>query len=582
MHRLAAWLLLSPLLVSAAGEKVPNFTLPDTGGRKHTLHDLKDAKAVVLLFIGKDCPLVNRYVPRMNDLHRDYAPKGVVFFGVNSNVMETPESIAEHAKESGFPFPVLLDRAQQVADSVGVEQTPTAVVVDASWERRYRGRIDDHASEDLVRARHLRDALDAVLAGRDVATAETTVVGCLLQREMRAAADAEVTYSEHVAPILDRACVSCHRPGQVAPFSLRTFAEARRWARDIKRWTAAKSMPPWKPANHGAFRGERVLTDEEIALVGKWADAGAPEGDARKRPPAPEFRDDWLLGPPDEVLTAPEHEVEAAGADEYRCFVLPTAYDEDRWVSAVEVRPGNLRVVHHVIVYVDTSGASDRLDDRDEKPGYRSDGTGPGFIPVGEMSGWAPGNMPYALPEGVARLLPKGARLVVEVHYHKNGRIEKDRTSVGLHFAKSPVRQRWHTTEMINFNFRIPAGAERHRVFARKTVREEITLHSIMPHLHLTGREVLVEATLPDDTKRTLIHIKDWDFNWQDTYHFKEPVKLPKGTKLAMQMWYDNSEGNPNNPSSPPRDLTWGEQTTDEMAITFLFFTRDNEDLTQR
>lgn len=559
----------------APDEKAANFTLEDPAGRRTTLYDLKDAKAVVLVFLATECPMVSRYVNRLNGAHAACAGKGVAFLGINSNAPETADIVAAHARASGFPFPVLLDPDQRVAVALKVEVTPTAVVLDAAFNVRYRGAIDDNKAEDRVRVRYLADAIEAVLAGKEPSPATTPVTGCAIQRRAGPDRDAPITYANGVAEILNRRCVTCHRPGQVAPFGLGTVDQATRWARDIKRATQARTMPPWKPSNHHEFRDERWLSDEEIKTLGAWAAAGAPAGDPSKFPVPPKFPDGWLMGEPDAVLTTDEYEVSAQGSDEYRCFVLPTDFPEDRWVSGVEIRPGNYRVVHHIIAYVDTAGRADALDRNDPKPGYRSSGTGPGFLPSGEMSGWAPGNMPYSTPDGVGRLLRKGARIVLETHYHKNGRSEKDRTRIGLHFAKKPVRQPLEWATPLNFGFRIPPGEKRHEVTAKWRTKRDIRALSIMPHMHLIGREILAEAELPDGTKRTLIHIPDWDFNWQDTYHFKEPVALPKGTRILVTAYYDNSEENLNNPNRPPRPVTWGEQTTDEMCIVFLSYIRD-------
>ena len=569
------------MLFARAGDKIENFALEDLDGKKRALYDHKDAKAVVLFFTGTECPMANKYVLRLNDLAAKMAEKGVVTYAVNSNAMESVDAIRAHAKAQGVTVPVLLDRDQKVADLLKVKITPTAVVIDPTWEVRYRGLFDDNKASDLVKRRHLQEALDAVVAGKAVGLAETEAQGCTIQRALKETSVA-VTYAEHAAPILDKHCVSCHRPGQVAPFPLTNYEAARRWSQNLKRSVQAKRMPPWKPANHGVFRDERVMTEAEIDTLAKWAEGGAPLGDEAKRPAPPKYAEGWMLGTPDAVFEAPEHEVAETGEDEYRCYVLPTNYDEEMWVRAVEVRAGNSRVVHHVIAYLDTSGRSDKLDAADPKPGYRSSGAGPGFVPAGEMSGWAPGDMPYALPDGVARLLPKKARIVMEVHYHKNGRKEKDKTVIGLHFAKKPVVKRFRTMDLINFEFEIPAGDKRHKVEAGAKISEDIHVLSIMPHMHLAGREAKVTATLPDKSKKVLVHITDWDFNWQDTYHFKEAVALPKGTKLLLEMWYDNSTENLNNPNNPPKALRWGEQTTDEMCLAFLFFTRDSEDRTRK
>lgn len=563
------------------GEKVDDFTLEDTQGRKHTLYEHKDARAVVLVFLGVECPMANRYTARLIELHRSYGAKGIVFFGVNSNGLESVEAIVRHALESQYPFPILLDREQKLADRLKVEVTPSAVLIDPAWEVRYRGRIDDHKTEELLKHSYLRDAIDAVLAGGAPAVTATEAVGCRIQRKREADERAPVTYSSHVANLLYRNCVTCHRPGQIAPFSLLKFEDAQRWAPDLLEAARDRRMPPWKPVNHGVFRDERILTEEEIDLLAKWVDAGAPRGDTAKDPAPPKFSEGWMLGEPDLVLEAEEYEVSADGDDEYRCFVLPTNFPQDRWVSALEIRPGNFNVVHHVLGYVDLSGQAEKLDRKDPKPGYKGSGSSPGFIPEEGMGGWAPGNIPYALPDGIGRLLPKGGRVVLEVHYHKNGRVEKDRTRIGLRFARTPIRKRLAWIELINFWFAIPAGAKRHKVTAQETIEEDIHAYSVAPHMHLIGREIRIEAELPDRTRKTLIDIPDWDFNWQDTYHFREPIPLPKGTKLHLTAVYDNSETNPNNPNRPPKKVTWGEQTTDEMCIGFLGYTRDVEDLTK-
>ncbi len=563
-------LLVSLVLAGAApqDQAAPAFSLEDAQGSRHSL---PARKPTALLFLGVECPMTNRYLPRLADLQKAFPD--VSFLAINSNAFETRDAIARHATDNAIPFPVLLDPDQKSADAYKVTIIPTAIFIDSLGAIRYRGRIDDHKSEDLVRHRFLRDALE----GKDVASTES--VGCELQRRVAELKEAAITYAGAVAKILNERCVTCHRPGQVAPFSLTTYEHARRWSKNIVRATHAGTMPPWKPANLGVFRDERRLSKDELDTLAKWADAGAPLGDPEKAPAAPKFADGWMLGEPDVVLDAGEYDLGPNGPDEYRCFTLPTTLDDDKWVAAVEVRPGNFRVVHHVIAYVDTSGASAKLDEKDPKPGYRSSGTGPGFTPTGEMGGWAPGNFPRALPDGVGRLLKKGARIVLEVHYHRNGRAEKDRTSIGLHLAKKPVQQRLQWLTVLNYAFTLPAGKERHRVTARHTARNDITVHSIMPHMHLLGREIRVEAEFPDGTKRTLVNIADWDFNWQDTYHFKEPQKIPKGTKILLESFYDNSAANPNQPRNPPKAVGWGEETTDEMCIAFLAYTKDDETL---
>lgn len=587
MRKLIALAALAALLSFVARDRTAAagnpgaLTLKDTSGAPHKILENTGAKARVLFFIGTECPMSNRYHTRFADLHTAFAEKGVAFFAINANALETDEAIAKHALEAALPFPVLIDRDQEAAARYEVTTIPCAVVLDAEGGVRYRGRIDDNKTEQLAKNHYVQAALDAILANKEVAVSSTEPVGCLLQRRLEAAKTPEVTYASHVAGILNKNCVSCHRPGQVAPFSLLGFEEAERWALNIKGAVQAKRMPPWKPMNHGVFRDERVMTEEEIATLTKWVEAGAPLGDPEKVPPDPAFAEGWMLGEPDLVLEGPEYELGPTGDDEYRCFVMPTDLPEDKWISAVELRPGNFSVVHHFLGYVDVSGEAEKLDAADPKPGYTSAGTGPGFIPAGEMGGWAPGVMPYAQPDGIGRLLPKGARVVIETHYHRNGRTEKDRTRVGLHFAKTPIKQRLRWSTFVNYWFKIPAGDKHFKVVATESVDEDIHAWSVVPHMHLTGRSAKITARFPDGTRKTLVDIQDWDFNWQDIYHFKEPVALPKGTKVTMVSYYDNSTENPNNPNNPPREIRWGEQTTDEMCIGFIGFTRDHEDRTK-
>ncbi len=585
--RLAALVALAacPALSGRAQEKrdapVADFTLADAGGTKHALQDLKGAKAVVLVFLGTECPMANQYVHRLLDLHKAYSGRGVAFLAVNPNGLESAEDVAKHAKEAGLPFPVLLDPEQKVADALKVSIIPTAIVLDSSLCLRYRGRIDDHKSEDRVRSRYLSDAIAALLDARPIATAETEPVGCQIQRRVEEARDAGVTYASHVAKILNERCVACHRPGQTAPFSLATYEQARRWSANIARVSQARTMPPWKPVNEGMFRGERRLTKDEIDVLTRWAAAGAPMGDPAKVPPATQFPVGWPLGQPDLILEPDQdYELEPSDSDEYRCFVLDPKLTEDRYVAAVDFRAGNARVVHHAVMYVDHKRLSLVLDEQDPKLGFSSKGTGPTmFDPLGDLGGgWIPGMSPTVLPDGTGYLVPRGSRIVMEIHYHKNGRREKDRSTVGLYFAKKAVLKSVQKLYISNQQFEIPAGAKRVRVTAGiSDVPADLHMLYIIPHMHLIGREIKVRVFLPDRTEQVLVHITDWDFYRHEAYYFKEPVALPKGSRLLVEGWYDNSADNPNNPHNPPKIVRTGSETTDEMLGAYIAWTSDQD-----
>lgn len=573
--------LLSLLVIPAAAEEDPQA--PDFTIGSFRLHAVKEKKAVVLLFMGLQCPRSAAAEPRLCEMAKQFPD--VAFTAINSNWHESRAEIDEHLKKSGFTIPVLKDEGGRVAILYKVEVEPTAILVDASHRVRYRGLIDDHKIEEFVRHPYLRRALEAVLGGKEVETRSTAPVGCSLKVGEKKSSSDEVTYGRHVAPILNRSCISCHRPGQVGPFSLETYEQARAWSGEIVSYTKTREMPPWKPVtNIGAYYNERRLPEAELEILERWHRNGAPLGDAKDLSAPVKHDDAWMLGTPDAVLKAEGgYVLGARGADEYRCYVLENTFDEDKWVAGVEYRPGNMRAVHHIIAYLDLAGGSARKDKADPLPGYKSSGSGPNVLPSGSLGGWAPGNLPRMLPEGVGRLLRKGERIVLETHYHKSGRPEKDGgAELALHFAKAPVKKKFQIHMVVNPLLRIPAGAEAHKVLAGWIVPRDLTARDVMPHMHLLGRSMSIVATLPDGTKKDLVVVKDWDFNWQETYQFKEPVALPKGTRVRLEAVYNNSLNNPNNPSNPPRDVSWGEETTDEMCIGFVGYTVDAEDRTKK
>jgi mono/diheme cytochrome c family protein len=391
------------------------------------------------------------------------------------------------------------------------------------------------------------------------------------------------TYSREIAPILQANCQECHRPGGIGPFSLLTYGDARSRAAQLEAYTRRRIMPPWKAADgFGEFADARRLTDEEIATIARWVEAGAPEGDPEHLPPPRQFPEGWTLGTPDLVLDAGEaFEVPARGPDIYRNFVLPLHATEDLWVSAVEVAPDSSEVVHHVVLYLDPQGKSLALDKAQPGPGFTVFGVDAGFSPAVWMQGWAPGAMPRFLPEGTAWKIPARSYLVMQVHYHPHGHAVKDRTRIGLHFASGPVEKRVRVSAALgNLNFQIPPGAARYPVSASVRLPDEISMLTVWPHMHQLGREMKVTATLPDGSVKPVVWIPEWDFHWQLMYTMKQPLKLPQGTRLELKAYYDNSAENPHNPNRPPKAVRFGPQTTDEMCFCFFLYTVDAEQLT--
>ena len=384
------------------------------------------------------------------------------------------------------------------------------------------------------------------------------------------------TYAKEVSRIIQKNCEGCHRPGQIGPFSLTNYREASAHARDIKRLTQAHVMPPWKAVKgFGELVNERLLSDADVEMLARWADAGAPMGNPKDLPPPARYNEDWVHGPPDVVLS-PESSFQliADGPDEYRCFVIPTSFSEDRTIQAIESRPGNRKIVHHVLIYTDVTGKARQLDALDPLPGYACMGD-LGFNPQTNLGGWAPGDVPTRLPNGMGRYLPKGADLVMQVHYHKSGKPETDRTTLGVYFNREPVKKYVRFVPIMNRRIRIPAGDDNYQDAAAMTLQQDVIALSVFPHMHLLGKEMKMVAVFPDGTKKDLVWVKPWDFNWQTNYIFKEQMLMPKGTRIEVTAAYDNSEKNANNPNKPLREVRWGEATTDEMLIGWITYAID-------
>jgi peroxiredoxin/mono/diheme cytochrome c family protein len=576
------------------GKRICGVVFTDVGGKHQPLDDLKGKKAVVVIFLSFECPVSTGYAPVLAELANTYGKRGVAFVGVSVGEEETAAQTARQARELKLPFPVFADRSGATAAAFRAAITPEVFVLDSDLVLRYRGRIDDRYAARLqqkprIGRQDLRQALDELLAGKVVSEPATLAVGCPIQRPIPSpgagkGVTGKVTFYRDVLPILQRRCQSCHRPGEVGPFSLLTYRQAVRWAEDIKSYTQDHKMPPWKPADGPAFVGERRMPQKEIATLAAWVDGGTPAGDPKEAPPPRRFRKDWHFGPPDYVLSVPaDFELAAEGPDVYRCFVLPTHFAEDKYVAAIEVRPSCRQVVHHAILFVDTRGAGRKIEERvrqrpqtndpDQGPGYSlplSFAFLPGFFPEGGLGGWAPGMAPRKLPPGVGYRLPKGADIVLQIHYHRNGRAVKDCTQVGLYFCKEKaVRHLQGLTVPASF-LAIPAGARHYRVAGKMVLRQDCRLYAIMPHMHLLGKQIKLTMTPPGGKTRTLIHISDWDFNWQEDYFFQEPIFAPAGTRFDIEGIYDNSEGNPFNPFQPPRRILAGMATTNEMCVGFL------------
>lgn len=383
-----------------------------------------------------------------------------------------------------------------------------------------------------------------------------------------------VTFSKDVAPILQRRCQGCHRPGEAAPFSLLTYEQARPWAKAMRQSVLLKKMPPWFADPHyGRFSNDRSLTQQESNTLVAWVDTGAREGDPNDLPKPAAFLDGWNVGKPDAVFEMPhEFQVPAKGTIEYQYIVLPMNFTEDKWVERAEVRPGNRAILHHVIAFV---RSPDSKWHREAQPGVpfvpekkkgedNSGGIGGEFL-----VGYAPGTIPEVLAPGRAKLVKAGSDIVLQMHYTANGKADVDRTKVGLIFSREPVRERVMTIAASDDKFIIPSGASDHRVDAEMELGSDVQLIALLPHMHLRGKDFEYRAVYPGGRSEVLLRVPRYSFSWQLSYYFEKPITLPKGTKIACTAHFDNSANNVNNPD-PSKEVRWGDQSWEEMMIGFM------------
>ncbi len=577
-----AALLLAPMIASAGDRHLP--PLLDTAGNVHRIAEGRGTKATVVVFFNPTCPLCQRYAPTLNKL-ADAKGKGVEFYGVVSHPSVTFADTAKYAADYKFTFPILFDGSAAVAVALKPTAVPEAFVLNAKGDVQYRGRIDDWYEKpakprDKATTHDLKDAIAAVVAGKALSVAKTEPVGCVFEEALPKpdAAPEKPTYNRHVASLIFTRCAHCHRDGEVAPFPLQTYADAKKRAKQIVRVTADTTMPPWKAErNYGHFLDEQHLTKAEIATLKAWAEADAPEGDAADRPKAPTFNDGWLLGKPDLIIKMTEpFKIPASEKDVTRNFVIPIDVHESKMVKAIEFRPGNRKVVHHALCFLDMTGQARKWDEADEGQGYGTTTGGIGILPTGSLGGWAPGVQPRVVPEGTGRFLAKGSDALLQIHYHPSGKDETDQSEVGVYFEKSGAVSPLGGFSVENWTIDMPAGEKEYKLKAEYTLPVATTLVGVAAHMHLLGKSMKAWAETPDGKTVPLVSVKAWDFNWQDEYLYRNPVRLPKGTKVKMESVHDNSSSNAANPNSPPKAIKWGEGTADEMSLCIFECTCDS------
>ena len=523
------------------------------------LRELPAERATVLFFATIECPLVQRYLPRIGELARSYEARGVVTVVVNvgagDDFVDAVADVLGKAPAAVFAR----DFELALAKACGVDRTATAIVLDREHRLVYRGRVDDQHGYTGMRAKPSRDdlrlALDAVLAGTAVEVASTEISGCRITPPAPVAAGAAPTFARDIAPLLYRHCTECHRPGGEAPFALLDEAAAKKHGAMLSEVVQQGRMPPWYGGSgHGPFVNRRHVTPAERERVRAWFAAGMPSGDAAELPPPPTLpAPGWRIGEPDQVIEikAPVR-LPADGLVPYQYLVLPFRFAEDTWVEAIEIRPDNERVLHHCNL------ARVKIGERFSQDGF--------------ITGYVPGGDPMVLDAGTAVRIPAGSALALQAHYVTTGQPEQDRLRVGLRFPRVPVQKELQVAIVADFRFAIPPGAIAHPVQAQRRLRDDAVGIGMFVHMHVRGRDMTVVAEAPDGSRETLLVVPNYNFDWQQSYRWAAGERrFARGTRIQALAHYDNSRWNPFNPD-PGQTVKFGLETTDEMMYLFLFW----------
>ena len=521
---------------------------------------LEKSKSIrVLAFLGNECPVAKSYARRLDEMAQLYAPIDVQFIGINSNPHDSETELRQWVKDLSIRFPFVKDQDQNLARRFNATRTAEVVVLDANLGVAYRGRVDDQFSPGVTRSApthlDLKNAIDELLVGKPVSVSATPPVGCLITFLEPTSGKSDVTFCKHIAPILYSNCLECHRAGEIGPFDVASYDEVLGWANMIVEVVEQKRMPPWHAdPKHGSFKNQRQMSTDSLAKIQEWILAGMPYGSAEDLPAKPTYQEGWRLPKqPDLVVTMGEkpYAVPANGSVDYQYFVVDPGLREDKWITAAQVIPGSPEVVHHAIVFI-------RPPD------------GENFTGIGWLTAYVPGQRATEFPLGFARRMPAGSKLVFQMHYTPNGKAQLDQTKIGLNFIdEAAVTHEVFTLAGIDQEFEIPPNVAEHTVVASVPwLPKDGMLLAAMPHMHLRGKSFQVR-TLKDGNESIVLNVPHYDFNWQHTYEWTEPLPLADVERLSFTATFDNSSGNPFNPN--PNDyVMWGDQTWEEMAVAFF------------
>ena len=551
-----------------------DYALHDTQGGFHRLSTYNNKKGIVLFVQGNGCPIVRNVISDYNTIVKDYAPEDFTFFMINSNPQDSKKAIQKEATEYGFTVPVLHDDSQLIANQLNINVTAEVFILHpTSREILYRGPINDRmdlgTQINTPSNTYLRDALDAILENKPIDKQIAVAQGCKVLILAHQKTQDTLTYTKDIAPILMNNCVKCHRPEGIGPWNMDGYQTIQGWSPMIKQVLLSRRMPPWKAdPTIKEYNYSLEMNAEDTRKLAQWIDEGMRYGNGKDiLKNIPPIQEDWVSGIPDEIITLKEEKIPATGTVKYRYQNFEITPKDDVWLSGIEIQPGNDKVVHHTVISdVSTKHLTSPIVDR--KLVFFTDN----FIAI--AGSW---NQGLSFPQNTGIYIAKDAKLKIQIHYNTTGKPETDVTKIGFYYhdKDSVPNKRLYALAPNNKKFIIQPYQSNQKVITEDVIKKDITIYYVTPHMHYRGKSIKFIAIHPDGTENVLVSVPDFDFNWQQMYQLKTPVKVPKGATLRVEGIFDNSFQNPFNPD-PSKKVTYGKQSYDEMLIGFFNYTIDD------
>ena len=551
------------------GEMIDDLTFRDIDGMTGKLGDFQKDRFLVIAFTGTSCPLNLKYLPTLAEIEKQYLASGVRFIFVAPTPSDSVASMKEAIEHHQLLGRYIPDGEQKLATALGGDTTTEVFVLDAKRTLLYRGAVDDQYglgySRNAATTEYLRDALQALLAGKRPRIEATWAPGCDLGLPIQTRRT-PITYHNRISRIIQRHCADCHREGGAGPFALDTFEDLEGHAAMVQRVVKQGLMPAWfaagpkpqvedHPMPTQLWANDRSLSESEKRDLLDWLQGDRPKGDPRHAPLSISYSQEWAIGVPDAVFEISRPvKVKATGQMPYVNLIVDPQITEDRWVQAVEIQPTAKAAVHHVLVYVIEPGNQNRIDQT-----------------AGFLAAYVPGNTHQIFAPDHAKRIAAGSKFAFQLHYTPIGRELVDQTRLGLRFSDQDPTMQVMNHGIANGRISIPKGHSNHAEFATWTSPADVEITGFMPHMHLRGKAFRFELTQPDGQTKTLLDVPRYDFNWQLEYRLAEPLRIYQGTQIKVTGWFDNSAENPANPD-PNRVVRWGPQTSDEMLVGYVEF----------